>query len=57
MILNVDGNALINLRKAGYGVNLCWEAGYRKLTCYSNSLHVVQLVRMRLQGSTIRQIS
>ncbi|XP_024630775.1 uncharacterized protein [Medicago truncatula] len=78
MILNVDGSALANLGKVGYGgliskhdgnfqlgffesvgifnilhaeiqalwigIKLCWEAGYKKLMCYSDSLHVVQLV-------------
>jgi len=78
IILNVDGSALNNPGKAGYGglmrkhggsflrgffgsvgipnilhaeiqalltgIKLCWEAGYRKLMCFSDSLHVVQLV-------------
>jgi hypothetical protein len=74
MILNVDGSALTNPGKAGYGglirkhdgsfqlgffdsvgisnilhaeiqalltgVKLCWHAGYRKIICYFDSLHV-----------------
>ena len=26
------------------GIKLCWEAGYKNLVCFSDSLHVVQLV-------------
>jgi len=26
------------------GIKLCWEAGYKKLVCFSDSLHVVHLV-------------
>ena len=78
MILNVDGSALTNPGKAGFGglvrnhdgtfqfgfygsvglsnifhaeiqallvgIRLCWQAGYRQVMCFSNSLHVVQLV-------------
>ena len=25
-------------------IKLCWDAGYRKLVCYTDFLHVVQLV-------------
>jgi len=78
MVLIVDGSALTNPRKAGYGglvrnfegkfqfafygsvglsnilhaeihalmigIKLCWEAGYKKLACFSDSLHVVHLL-------------
>ncbi|AES64021.1 hypothetical protein MTR_2g015900 [Medicago truncatula] len=54
MIVNVDESALTDPRKVGYdglickstmiGIKLCWEVGYKKLMCYSNSLHVGQLV-------------
>lgn len=27
-----------------YGLKLCWELGYRKIHCYSDSLHTIQLV-------------
>jgi len=27
------------------GIKLCWQAGLRKVMCFSDSLHVVQLVK------------
>ena len=82
MVLNVDGSALTNPGKAGYGglvrnfegkfqfafygsvglsnilhaeihalmigIKLCWEAGYKKLVCFSDSLHVVQLLSKKV---------
>lgn len=78
MVLNVDGSALTNPGKAGFGglvcdcsgafllgfygsagetdilhaevlallrgLSLCWDAGYRSIVCYSNSLVTVKLV-------------
>jgi len=82
MVLNVDGSALTNPGKGGYGglvrnfegkfqfafygsvglfnilhaeihtlmigIKLCWEAGYKKLVCFSDSLHVVQLLSKKV---------
>ena len=30
------------------GIKLCWEAGYKKLVCFSDSLHVVQLLSKKV---------
>jgi len=79
MILNVDGSALTNLGKVGFGglvhnhdgtfqfgfygsvglsnilhaeiqallvgIKQCWQTEFRKVMCFSDSLHVVQLVK------------
>jgi len=37
-ILHAEIQALLT------GIKLCWKAGYIKLMCFSDSLHVVQLV-------------
>ncbi|XP_024626898.1 uncharacterized protein [Medicago truncatula] len=37
-ILHAEIQALLT------SVKLCWDAGYRKLICYSDSLHAVQLI-------------
>jgi ribonuclease HI len=37
-ILHAEIQALLT------SIKLCWGAGYRKLVCYSDSLHVVHLV-------------
>lgn len=26
------------------GLEICWEKGHKRITCYRNSLHLVQLV-------------
>jgi len=37
-ILHAEIQALLT------SVKLCWDAGYKKLTCYSNSLQIVELL-------------
>ena len=34
-----------NLVSMGVGIKLCWQTGFRKVMCFSDSLHVVQLVK------------
>jgi len=39
-VLHVEIQALL------IGIKLCWQAGFKKVICYSDSLHVVKLVTM-----------
>ena len=39
-MLHVEIQALL------IGIKLCWQAGFKKVICFSDSLHVVKLVAM-----------
>jgi len=44
---NIDPSCILHAEIFAlyHGLDLCWSTGYRRVICYSDSLHVIQLVQ------------